>query len=398
MSAATAQVATSACLEAFGALRTHLQAAKPELAAQVSDADIEDEFGRFRLWAANIGALSRGHSSLDYRLRDAPVVLEGASKLLSELQKELYESRCPLLYFIAIFSNLKTVCLVLSGARLPYEAQVSSRAGNDDDSETSSLLSSDSELSSDGSSDSGDEKVASTELRQRVSALSNINDNLYRLSRSIRAPASHSRSLKALSHRPRDPETGVDLLEQFALVDLAFTKDLYSQLRQNAQGQYEKCPILDDADLVMIKRLARGVTRRRQQFLYWKKHREKLDFFAEKEISKIPKPEPTIQLQLQGDAGLRASLPHAPKAPTETSRPKTTLTETTATQFISPAPVHDGTQSVTSYATTARGLDGSRVEFPKLSKTIKEGKDFECPYCQMICPPHYQTARAWRYV
>ncbi|KFX93014.1 hypothetical protein V490_05038 [Pseudogymnoascus sp. VKM F-3557] len=377
MSVATAQVATSACLEAFGALRTHLQAAKPELAAQVSDADIEDEFGRFRLWAANIGALSRGHSSLDYRLRDAPVVLEGASKLLSELQKELYET-----------------CLVLSGARLPYEAQVSSRAGNDDDSETSSLLSSDSELSSDGSSDSGDEKVASTELSQRVSALSNINDNLYRLSRSIRAPASHSRSLKALSHRPRDPETGVDLLEQFAVVDLAFTKDLYSQLRQNAQGQNEKCPILDDADLVMIKRLARGVTRRRQQFLYWKKHREKLDFFAEKEISKIPKPAPTIQLQ--GDAGLHASLPHAPKAPTETSRPKTTLTETTATQFISPAPVHDGTQSVTSYATTARGLDGSRVEFPKLPKNIKEGKDFECPYCQMICPPHYQTARAWR--
>lgn len=396
MSAATAQVATSACLEAFGALRTHLQAAKPELAAQVSDADIEDEFGRFRLWAANIGALSRGHSSLDYRLRDAPVVLEGASKLLSELQKELYESMCPLLYLVAILSNLKTVCLVLSGARLPYEAQVSSRAGNDDDSETSSLLSSDSELSSDGSSDSGDEKVASTELRQRVSALSNINDNLYRLSRSIRAPASHSRSLKALSHRPRDPETGVDLLEQFAVVDLAFTKDLYSQLRQNAQGQYEKCPILDDADLVMIKRLARGVTRRRQQFLYWKKHREKLDFFAEKEISKIPKPAPTVQLQ--GDAGLRASLPHAPKAPTETSRPKTTLTETTATQFISPAPMHDGTQSVTSYATTARGLDGSRVEFPKLPKNIKEGKDFECPYCQMICPPHYQTARAWRYV
>lgn len=96
MSASAAHVATSSCLEAFGALRSHLQAAKPELAAQVPDADVEDEFGRFRLWAANIGALSRGHSSLDYRLRDAPLVLEGALKLLNELQQELHQSRRPL--------------------------------------------------------------------------------------------------------------------------------------------------------------------------------------------------------------------------------------------------------------------------------------------------------------
>ncbi|OBT95745.1 hypothetical protein VE01_06431 [Pseudogymnoascus verrucosus] len=382
MSASEAHVATSSCLEAFGALRSHLQAAKPEFAAQVPDADIEDEFGRFRLWAANIGALSRGHSSLDYRLRDAPLVLEGALKLLNELQQELHQ-----------------MCLVLSGARLPYEAQISSRAGHVDDSDTSSL-SSDSESSSDSSSDSDDEKLAPSELRRRVSALSNINDNLYRLSRSIRAPASHSRSLKALSYKLIDKETGVDVVQQFAPVDLAFTKDLFSQLRRNAQDQYANCPTLDDGDLAMIKRLAQGITRRRQQFLYWKHHRKKLGFHAEKEILKIPKPAPTVHLK--GDemresvAGPRASLPVIGKAQTESSRPKTTLTETTATLFITPANVPDGNQSVTSYATTARGLDGSRIEFPKLPKDIKKGKDFECPYCLMICPPHYQMPRAWR--
>lgn len=111
MSASAAHVATSSCLEAFGALRGHLQAAKPGLAAQVSDADIEDEFGRLRLWAANIGALSRGHGSLDYRLRDAPVVLEGALKLLNELQQELHQSRCPLPSYIATFSNPRKCAL-----------------------------------------------------------------------------------------------------------------------------------------------------------------------------------------------------------------------------------------------------------------------------------------------
>lgn len=301
----------------------------------------------------------------------------------------------------ASFSNLKIVCLVLSGARLPYEAQISSRAGHVDDSDTSSL-SSDSESSSDSSSESDDEKLAPSELRRRVSALSNINDNLYRLSRSIRAPASHSRSLKALSYKLIDKETGVDVVQQFAPVDLAFTKDLFSQLRRNAQDQYANCPTLDDGDLAMIKRLAQGITRRRQQFLYWKHHRKKLGFHAEKEILKIPKPAPTVHLK--GDemresvAGPRASLPVIGKAQTESSRPKTTLTETTATLFITPANVPDGNQSVTSYATTARGLDGSRIELPKLPKDIKKGKDFECPYCLMICPPHYQMPRAWRYV
>jgi hypothetical protein len=301
----------------------------------------------------------------------------------------------------ARFSNLKIVCLVLSGARLPYEAQISSRGGHVDDSDTSSL-SSDSSQSSSDSSDSDDEKLAPSELRRRVSALSNINDNLYRLSRSIRAPASHSRSLKALSYKLIDKETGVDVVQQFAPVDLAFTKDLFSQLRRNAQDQYANCPTLDEGDLAMIKRLAQGITRRRQQFLYWKHHRKKLGFYAEKEILKIPKPAPTVHLK--GDemresvAGPRALLPVVGKAQTESSRPKTTLTETTATIFIAPANVPDGNQSVTSYATTARGLDGSRIEFPKLPKDIKKGKDFECPYCLMICPPHYQMPRAWRYV
>ncbi|KFY22860.1 hypothetical protein V493_06277 [Pseudogymnoascus sp. VKM F-4281 (FW-2241)] len=382
MSASAAHVATSSCLEAFGALQAHRQTAKPDLAAQVPDAEIEDEFGRFRLWAANIGALSRGHGSLDYRLRDAPVVLEGALKLLNELRQELHQ-----------------MCLVLSGERLPYEAQISSGAGLVHDSDTSSL-SSDSESSSNSSSDGDDEKPAPSELRRRVSALSNINDNLYRLSRSIRAPASHSRSLKALSYKLIDKETGVDVVQQFAPLDLAFTRDVFSQLRQNAQDQYENCQTLNDADLALIERLAQGITRRRQQFRYWRHHRKKLGFNAEKEGLKFPKPALTVQLK--GDEARKSvadqlvSLPVVGKAQTESSRPKTTLTETTATLFIAPTTVLDGNQSVTSYATTARGLDGSRIEFPKLPKSIKKGKDFECPYCQMICPSHYQMPRAWR--
>ena len=298
------------------------------------------------------------------------------------------------------------MCLVLSGSRPPYEAQSLSRTGHVD-SVDSYLSSSDSDLSSGSSSDSEDEKLSPSELRRRLFALSDINDNLYRLSRSIRAPASHARSLKALSYKSIDKETGVDLLQQYVAVDLAFSNDLFTQLRRNVQDQCGDDPKLDDVDLAIIKRFAQGITRRRQQFLYWKHHRKKLGVHDDQETQsfKPPTAAPTVHLkgdEVRGSAPTIAdpsdSLPVDGQAKTESSKPKTTLTETTATVFISPIPTPNDSRSVTSFATTARGLDGSRVEFPKLPKCIKQGKDFECPYCQTICPPHYQTARAWRYV
>lgn len=81
------------CFQAFASLVSLLQTAKPDLATQVPTTVVEDEFGRLRLWAANIGALGKGHSSLDYRLRDAPLVHEGVLKLLNELLEELRQSK-----------------------------------------------------------------------------------------------------------------------------------------------------------------------------------------------------------------------------------------------------------------------------------------------------------------
>ena len=34
----------------------------------------EDQLGRFRIWAKNIGVFAEGHASLDYRLRDSAEV------------------------------------------------------------------------------------------------------------------------------------------------------------------------------------------------------------------------------------------------------------------------------------------------------------------------------------
>ncbi len=58
-----------------------------------------NEFQRFGLWAKNLGLYNLGHSSLDYRFRDAPVVKEYTSHLLIDLEKSISKSRFPHLSF-----------------------------------------------------------------------------------------------------------------------------------------------------------------------------------------------------------------------------------------------------------------------------------------------------------
>ena len=47
----------------------------------------ENESQRFELWATNLGLYHQGHSSLDYRFRDAASLYSFAYKLLQDLEK-----------------------------------------------------------------------------------------------------------------------------------------------------------------------------------------------------------------------------------------------------------------------------------------------------------------------
>ena len=49
----------------------------------------EDELGRLRIWAANIGAHQSGQASLDHRLRDASHISLQVKKLLRDLRQTI---------------------------------------------------------------------------------------------------------------------------------------------------------------------------------------------------------------------------------------------------------------------------------------------------------------------
>jgi hypothetical protein len=59
-------------------------------------AKLDHEMQRFELWARNLGLFTGGHSSLDYRFRDAQLVFDHSLSLLRDLAKLLTQGKCGL--------------------------------------------------------------------------------------------------------------------------------------------------------------------------------------------------------------------------------------------------------------------------------------------------------------
>ena len=76
---------SSKCLHIFKKLMHTRQQPKDN---DMSEDDIVDAVARFRTWVDNIGALQRGESSLDYRLRHADLRTE-VLRLLDQLMFNL---------------------------------------------------------------------------------------------------------------------------------------------------------------------------------------------------------------------------------------------------------------------------------------------------------------------
>ncbi|KAL1626535.1 hypothetical protein SLS54_002697 [Diplodia seriata] len=296
---------TAACSRSLRLLAAALESGPGEHRSLIDPTSLEDEYGRLRVWSGNLGAQQKGHSSLDYRLRDSPLLQSNVLKLLHELEINTNEARA-----------------IVTGARLPYEQQAA-RGDFSDDS-----ASDDSSEDEDGSSDGGRPRF---ELQQRMSEIVDIINSLYRLSIRIRNPTIRIRSLKAATYRQIDPDTGVDVLSQYAEYDRGYVADSLAQLRAGfPQRKNEDVAFLVD-------RLSKAITKRRQQFKYWKRHRDKLSIPAPAKED-VP-PTGGIQgLQPQpGTNGIDSSV-HAPnvvkfdlRAPPSEAQPRTLLSGTEAT-------------------------------------------------------------------
>ena len=81
----------------YGSFDLLEQAARSHVYEDAFSSALANQFQRFSLWAKSLGLYDLGHSSLDYRFRDAPTVNEYTRKMLYDLEKSIYQSMSAIL-------------------------------------------------------------------------------------------------------------------------------------------------------------------------------------------------------------------------------------------------------------------------------------------------------------
>ncbi|KAF3319649.1 hypothetical protein TWF173_000262 [Orbilia oligospora] len=342
------------------------------------------EAGRFGLWAVSLGLFVPGHGSLDYRVREAEnirTVIKGFLETLNESLSEKYFSPEP------------------------------ENQGPDGSLNDSAVCLSDSDSEDEWWDESGHDGALDPEMV--VDSIKDPIDRLYKLSTWIRNPSARFASSKILSHKQVDEDTGVDLLEEFNSFDFNYIESVFSQYRKSkAQDEYDSKNIVEPeekprsprlsphqvdnsispTELSLIPRLAYANGRRRQQFSYWRRHREKL----------------ALHTTSTGDSYKRHNLEskgehnHIYKVFNETDKIAHPLSVTTATRLNIPQQmaiaINDSLSivSVSKYATSNWSPDSETLDFPAPPKCPEGQKFIECPYCFTLCPRSILETEAWK--
>jgi hypothetical protein len=284
------------------------------------------------------------------------------------------------------------------------------------------------ELDSENSSDE-DDPDGGLEIVQLHRAIKSLLGDLYKLSFRIRTSHSRLSSTKALVFKEIDCDSGIDIFGSYAFFDNLHVREVLSAARDLRnledsirevdldaltsgsvmQTQLIPAQLTNKASLLaeydyLFDRLAQAITTRRRFFGYWRRHALKLA-----RDDKVPDP--------QLSKAMPVSLKRSKESPTavnpesvlsplntdpEHSTPKfearTILSGTEATKFDTMLDDQLDTQTIFSYATTAKGSDGETVYLPPPPPEANSKTEFTCPHCFVTCPSTQGQGKAWRYI
>lgn len=272
----------------------------------------------------------------------------------------------------------------------------------------------------DEDSDTDSEPESNTDLL--LGSIKDPIDRLYKLAVWIRNPATRLASSKARKFKQIDPESNMDLFECYENYDYDYVSSLFLEYEKHKAMQEDtvvECKDkgsiggdgeADDNDHVwepirgvlelhkkkqsngtefyLVRRIARANGRRRQQFAYWEKHKDKLREHASSFVEAPAR-------QLTGNEDFING---------QTGEAKTPLSVTTATQLrLTQAAGQEILEKegvlrldVSEYAPSAWNPSKDTVSFPLPPKISTTDNFFECPYCFTICPISLLSDRAWR--
>lgn len=223
----------------------------------LSVSSLENESQRFELWAVNLGLYHLGHSSLDYRFRDAPSVFGFAYRLLRDLEKYLIVSKSSVFYnrpcrrgrnlrpYVIAVSTVAENVIVKDTAddelhqSKAVQRPIETALNKSDHNRVAPRPSKwpdvpEADCSSD--EDSGDEESFDSYQAQPLLGLvieniGHVIDRLYRLSFKVRNAATRIGFTKAQYFHEIDHDTGVDVIDRFADYDRYHVEEIFRQYR-----------------------------------------------------------------------------------------------------------------------------------------------------------------------
>jgi hypothetical protein len=329
---------------------------------------IKEELGRFRTWANNIGAITTGRGSLDYRVRGAEYLRHNVKSLLESLEASLLNG------IIAKY-NTDLIALLVTSGNINETPSIS-----DNDTESSETESSGS-FSSESSVESPSQLAIPPghPLRVLYSVIVDIIDKLFKLSIFIRGSSPKFRFSRAAAYIEKD-ELGCDILPAF--------KDFVRFKLRQAQSLPEW----------LVNRLTDAIAMRRQQFYYQRAHRRHMtnDPINQEHIepASVVAPPQSIQATSVTTTQNRPSMARDGSPPTikiAKSMLTTNTYSTIATDF-NPEPSKENSKSLAEPTKTE--IAGENI-FPGPPKGPK-AKAFECHQCFRILPGITRRPNLWR--
>jgi len=335
--------------------------------SELSSIDVQNELGRFRIWASDIGAMHIGRASLDHRLRDAEYLYQDVTSLLEDIKESLIGG---LLFRIA-HSDIVATSLVNDDSENPF-LHSHAESVSETESDTSELPHS---VKSEGSSRELVEENTYS-LRGYYDQVVNFVHKLFDISLLIRKASRKFRTSRAAAHIETDAE-GNDVLTEFNRITSLKIKGLYPE-----------------TPLWLVQRLSDVITKRRQHFYYQKAHTKRRPKIPVAFLSEQPILSKSIVEVDPFESTKRDEPITEPKLPADTRRTKSKSsikTYTTASELI----LEDVQPNARKPTLTEIRMNESI--FPKPPRNRKYNT-FQCNQCFEMLHDKMKDPTLWRSV
>jgi len=251
-------------------------------------------------------------------------------------------------------------------------------------------------------------ELLQTELQVCFDAVVDSIDRLYRLAAQIRRPATRS-GLSDQDHYNHIPqEERRALLNQMAEIERRRLEEVLRDIRRPANNKeiplaFDGNPVSDhlsvqlqESDMLLLDRLQRANNQRRRRFFRWRSQRHGRESGGGEDVdaeTSVMGTLPDIGLSKPRHAGItRLRIDSSDQSVLTPSG--ASFSRLDPAKFDRQASLSGMTNA--SWTTSARSLPEDKLNWPDPPKLEAKVKNFECPFCFMLCPRQYQRKVEWR--